>query len=75
MTIEKFRELTHAQPFVPFTIHLADGRNIPVAHTDFVALSPTGRIACVFHGSADASSFVDIMLVTALELNPGGNNR
>ena len=71
MTIEKFRELVHANPFIPFTMHLADGRNIPVAHTDFVASSPTGRIVCVFHGPADASSFIDIMLVTALELSPG----
>jgi hypothetical protein len=71
MTIEKFRELLHANPFVPFTIHLADGRNIPVVHQDFFASSQTGRIVCVFHGPADASSFIDIMLVTALELNPG----
>ena len=71
MTIEKLREVVHANPFVPFTIHLADGRNVPVAHADFVAFSPTGRSACVFHGPADASSFIDVMLVTTLELRPG----
>jgi hypothetical protein len=71
MTIQKFREVLHANPLVPFTIHLADGRRIPVAHQDFVAASQTGRIVCVFHGPEDASSFIDIMLVTALELNPG----
>jgi hypothetical protein len=73
MTIEEFHELVHSQPFVPFTMHLADGRNIPVAHPDFVAASQTGRIVCVFHGPNDASSFVDMFLVTALELNPGSS--
>ena len=72
MTIEKLRELVHANPFVPFTIHLADGRRIPVIHEDFVSASGSGRVVHVFHGPGDASSFIDIMLVTALELNPGG---
>jgi len=71
VTIEKFRELQHGAPFIPFTVRLADGRQIPVNHPDFVAASPTGRIVCIFHGPGDASVFVDIMLVTALELNPG----
>jgi len=72
MTIEKVRELVHASHFVPFAMRLADGRQVPVAHPDFVASSQTGRIVCVFHGPNDASSFIDIMLVTALELNHGG---
>lgn len=71
MTIDKFRELVHAQPFVPFVMHLADGRRIAVAHQDFVSASESGRVVHVFHGPGDASSFIDIMLVTALELNPG----
>jgi hypothetical protein len=75
MTIEKFRELLHTNPFTPFVMHLADGRNVPVSHPDFVASSQSGRIVCVFHGPSDASSFIDIMLVTALELNPGSNTK
>jgi hypothetical protein len=72
MTIEKFREMIHANPFVPFSVRLADGKNIPVLHPDFASTSQTGRIACIFHGPNDASTFVDLMLVTALEVNPGG---
>jgi hypothetical protein len=71
MTIEKFREVLHSQPFVPFNVRLADGRQIPVSHSDFVATSPTGRVACIFHGPDDASTFVDVLLVTALEMKPG----
>jgi hypothetical protein len=70
MTIEKVKDLLHAQPFVPFSLRLANGRAIPVEHPDFVASSPTGRIINVFHGPNDASTFVDVILVTALELNP-----
>ena len=71
MTIEKFREMIHANPFTPFNVRLADGKSIPVIHPDFASTSPSGRIACIFHGSNDASTFVDMMLVTALEVNPG----
>jgi len=69
MTIEKFRDLMQAWPFVPFTLRLADGRRIPVDAPDFVSTSQTGRVVHVFHGPGDASTFVDILLVTALELN------
>ena len=72
MTIEKVRELVHADPFVPFSMRLADGRTIPIVHPDYVAFSQSGRIVCAFHGPNDASTFIDVMLVTALEMNPGG---
>ncbi len=68
MTIENVRELIHAQPFAPFVVHLADGRKVSVNHPDFVSSSPTGRVIHVFHGAGDASSFIDVLLVTALEL-------
>lgn len=71
MTTEKFRELLHSNPFVPFTILLADGHRIPVQHPDFVSSSQSGRIVHVFHGPNAASTFVDVMLVTGLEVNPG----
>jgi hypothetical protein len=34
---------------------------------------PTGRIACIFPGPGDAPTFADVMLVMALEPNPGGS--
>ena len=71
MTIEKVRELQHANPFVPFSVRLADGRLIPVQHPDFGSSSQTGRVLHVFHGPQDASTFVDVVLVTALEMNSG----
>lgn len=71
MTIEKVRELIHAQPFASFVAHLADGRKVSIDHPDFVSSSQTGRIIHVFHGPGDASNFIDLSLVTALELKNG----
>lgn len=67
MTIEKLKEMTHATPFVPFDIHMADGRRVPVRHPDFIAMSPTGRILTVFSGPKDSSIFIDVLLITAIK--------
>ena len=69
MTIEQVRNVANAQPFVPFVVHLAEGREIPVAHRDFIAMSPTGRILTIFYAQ-DRSAFVDVLLITDLELRP-----
>lgn len=62
--------MLRTQPFAPFRIHLADGRNIDVPHPDFVSLDPRGRVAHVFR-SDGRSEFIDIMLVASLELQNG----
>jgi hypothetical protein len=41
MKTETIRDLRDKQPFQPFTIHLADGRNVPVATPDHIFISPT----------------------------------
>ncbi len=42
-TPNQVREVVRAQPFVPFVIHLADGRKFDVRHPEFVAVAPNGR--------------------------------
>ena len=42
------RKLVHAVPFVPFTIHLADGGQLRVPTVAHVAVSPTGGRVIVF---------------------------
>jgi hypothetical protein len=68
MTIEQLRNVHRAQPFRPFTIHLADGRNLLVPHPDFLSHSPTGRTIIVYHPD-DAFSIIDLLLVTELEIH------
>lgn len=67
MTAEQLRTLREANPFRPFTIHLADGRALTVPHRDFVSQSPTGRTTIVYH-SDDSFSIVDLLLITELEV-------
>jgi hypothetical protein len=67
MTIERVREFYNAQPFRPFVIHLADGRDIAVHHPDFLAAAPSGRTIVVYQPD-DTMSVIDLLLVTDLEV-------
>ena len=72
MTANRVRELLYAQPFEPFMFRLADGRDIPVRHREFVALAPNGRTAVIFQpdkgNKEGAMNIVDIKLVINLEM-------
>jgi hypothetical protein len=72
MTADQFRTLLRATPFQPFTMHLADGRHIPVQHRDFVASAPSGRTAIVYQPD-ESFHIVDLLLVTDLEVIPAAN--
>jgi len=63
MTAEQLRTMREANPFRPFTIHLADGRMLTVPHRDFVSQSPAGRTIIVYRAD-EAFSVVDLLLVT-----------
>lgn len=68
MTVEQLRTLLRAQPFRPFVIHLADGREVEVLHQEFTILSPQGRTAIVYRPD-ESFEIIDIMLVTSLEVS------
>ena len=74
MKIDEIRKLLHANPFQPFTIHVADGDRIPVKHEDFVALAPTGRQMIVYLSNGDYQ-VVDVPLVTRLEVRGNGSRK
>jgi hypothetical protein len=64
--IDAIRQALHKQPFQPFTIGLADGRELPVRHPDFVAI--IGRTAVVGSPNLDDSySIVEPLLMVSLE--------
>ncbi len=71
MTIDRLRDVYQAQPFRPFTMHLADGRRIPVRHREFLMPSPSGRTVVVYQPD-DSLNIVDMLLVTDLEIKPNG---
>ena len=67
MRTQEIRALLHARPFVPFAIHLADGRQMEVKHPDFVALAPTGDTIVVFQED-NSFNVVDLALATDAEV-------
>jgi hypothetical protein len=68
MAIREFRNLLRAEPFRTFTIHLADGRSIPVKHREFALPSPSGRTVIV-HQPDDSFDVIDMPRVTSLTVN------
>ena len=72
MTIEKIRELYSHQPFKPFVIHLADGRQVPVLHREFIMSVPSGRTLIVVQPD-DTMNIIDLLLVTDVEVKPHRN--
>jgi hypothetical protein len=72
MTIEQLRAAYDAKPFRPFVIHLADGRELPVDHREFILTVPSGRTIVVCQPD-DTLNIVDLLLVTDLEIKPSGN--
>ncbi len=66
-TGNQVREAVRAQPFVPFIIHLADGRTFDVPHPEFVAVSPKGR-ELLFVADDQGIHPFDKLLVAEIEI-------
>ncbi len=71
MKVEKLREIMHAAPFQPFTIHIADGRSVHVPHPDFIAIMGTGRAVIVTTPIEQSPShfIIDVPMITQLEVH------
>jgi hypothetical protein len=75
MTSEQFRGMLKAQPFVPFAIHLADGRRLRVDHPENAMVPDIGLTAAVLNPDG-VIELVDLLLVTSLRpLNGRGDDR
>lgn len=72
MTIQQLRAAYDSQPFRPFIIHLADGRQLPVQHREFILTVPSGRTVVVCQPD-DTLNIIDLLLITDLEIKPARN--
>ena len=63
MKIDEIRTLLHSQPFVPFALHLADGREFLIAHPDFIATAHKSDTIVVYQED-DTFNIVDLSLAT-----------
>ena len=67
MTIEQLKDTYERQPFRPFIIHLADGRQIPVNSREFMLTVPSGRTIVVAQPD-DRLHIIDFLMITDLEI-------
>jgi hypothetical protein len=68
MSAEELRRHMAAVPFRPFTLNVADGRRIPVLATDFMLISPSGRITDVFQPD-DSHDLLDTLMITGISFD------
>ena len=63
MTAAPIRELLRNMPFVPFDLHLANGKVVHVQHPDFASLEPAGRVLIVWRQNGEGFEMIDTLLV------------
>jgi hypothetical protein len=71
MTIDELRRVHKAEPFQPFTLHLADGREFHVPHPEFLYMPPAVSRTVVVSTGDGLFEIVDLLLVTSIELGNG----
>jgi hypothetical protein len=73
VTTDQIEKLQRAQPFRPFTLHLADGTKHRVTHPELISRMPGGRTLFVSLGG-EKVAIVDLLLVTKITKGEGGAN-
>ena len=73
--IDQIRERYWAKSFIPFTIHLSDGRAFTVSHPESMAQGPDGRTIAVYLPDG-VCHFINVALVTDVSVSSkaGANN-
>lgn len=67
MRASEIRNAQRAQPFQPFILHLADGREFPVGHPEFMFVGPSGRLV-IIENVEGSMEIIDPMLVTSISV-------
>ncbi len=70
MTGEQLIKHLKANPFIPFRIHVADGRVIPIDHPEFVLCIPGHRTFVVADLRDGTYDTLDLLLVTSIQTKP-----
>lgn len=75
MTSNAIKKLLQASPFVPFRVHMDNGRMFNVKHPEFVLIHPNGREAVVAEPGEDGVEILDILMIQSIETLPRGGTR
>ncbi len=79
MDITAIREAMHAQPFRPFSLRLADGRELTIRHPDFIAIAPNEWSVSVYYSDDSRMSVLEPQMIVSVEKSvpnptaPGNN--
>ena len=75
MTVEQLREAVTAQPFVSFSLVLADGTRHDVKHPELIAIAPKAERTFILWLEGEDYAVIDLFLVSTLEFRkPRGGN-
>lgn len=74
MTTDQLDTVHRAQPFRPFTLHLADGTRHSVSHPELLWRTPGGRAVFVSLGG-EKVAIIDLLLVTKITHGNGVRRR
>jgi hypothetical protein len=74
VTAEQIRRAQRAQPFVPFVLRLANGREVPVRRPGLMLLPPRSRLMAVYD-TDDACSMIYVALVEDIEFKRAAKKR
>jgi hypothetical protein len=69
MVLEAVRMAIRRQPFRPFTLQLADGRQMVIPHPEFIAIS--GRTVIVTNASNEVYAIIEPLLIVSIEYPEG----
>jgi hypothetical protein len=70
MDLNSIRSALRETPFVPFVLRLADGRQVPVKHPEFVAMN--NRIVIVTDERSD-TKILEPLLIVSFERSPNSD--
>jgi|CXWL01.1.fsa_nt_gi hypothetical protein len=71
MTIDQIRKAVFAEPFIPFTISLGDGRRFEIRHPEFIMV-PREASRIIVAESGEDYNVIDVLLVTSLDFKKRG---
>jgi hypothetical protein len=74
MTVDQLDAVHKAQPFRPFTLHLADGTEHRVTHPELMWRTPSGRTIVISLGG-EKIAIIDLLLVTKIIQGNGASRR
>lgn len=63
----RIRQFLHAQPFTPFVIRMADGRDYRIEHPDFVLAAASDVPRITIEEADGRQHFLSALLVTSVE--------